>query len=93
MTFKYVILDQYKEKFDLNYENIKTIFNLIKKEGAKDSIIILNSINDKDVRLSLLNLWFGMEKNSFLNYIYLSTLFNTKIIIEKDTSLSPKKKI
>ena len=86
------ILDQYKEKLDLNFENIKTIFNLIKTEGAKVSIIILSSINDKDVRLSLLNLWFGIEKNSFLNYIYLSTLFNVKIIIEKDTSLSLKKK-
>ena len=86
------ILDQYKEKLDFNYENIKTIFNLIKKEGAKVSIIILSSINDKDVRLSLLNLWFGIEKKSFLNYIYLSTLFNIKIIIDKDTSLSLNKK-
>ena len=33
-----------------------------------------------------------MEKNSFLYYIYLSTLFNIKIIIDKDTTLSLKKK-
>ena len=37
-------------------------------------------------------MWFGIEKKSFLYYIYLSTLFNIKIIIDKDTSLSLNKK-
>jgi len=87
------ILDQYQEKLDNNYENIKRIIELIKKNQNILSVILLSSINDKDVRLSLIDFWFNETKsNSLLKYRYLATLFDMKSIIDKDTSLNKVKK-
>ena len=90
-----IVLDQYQEKLDINYKYIKNIIELIKNNNII-SIIIVSSINDKDVRLSLINLWFGGQKNiTFLNYIYLTSLLDNntmKNIIDNDTSLSILKK-
>ena len=87
------IIDQYKEKLDKNYDNIKKIIEIINKNSTLLSIIILSSINDKDVRLSLFDLWLKKDKKeSFLVYIYLTSLFDMKEIINEDKSLSQNKK-
>ena len=90
------ILDQYKEKFDLNYTEVEKIINLINEDENKNtSLLVLSSINDKDVRISLINYWFrkSNESDKFtLIYTYISLLFNLKEIIDEDSSLSDAKK-
>ena len=87
------VLDQYQEKIDKDNENIKRIINLIKGENNKEkvSLILLSSINDRDVRLSLYNFWFKIYKKLFLEYIYIDSFFNMKDIIDNDKSLSKEK--
>ena len=90
------ILDQYKQKLDNDYCNIKEIISLIEKDTNRNaSLLLLSSINDKDVRMSLLELWFGNDKDKkqlTLTYIYIPILLDAKNIIDKDTSLSIQKK-
>ena len=90
------ILDQYKEKLDLSYTKIQKIINLINEDENKyASLLVLSSINDKDVRISLLNYWFGISNErgkNILIYTYIPLLFNLKEIIDEDPSLSEAKK-
>ena len=93
-----LVLDQYKEKYDNNYSHINAIINTINGDQNKENIIrliISSSINNKDVRRSLLELFLGtkspMEKPLF-KYIYIFRLFDFEKIIEEDTSLSQVKK-
>ena len=83
------IFDQYKEKLDPNYNYIKKFQEILQKDG-KDivSIIISSSINDKDVRDSLINQWVYENTNVIIRYIYLNNLIDIKEIIEKDQSLN-----
>ena len=68
-----LILDQYKESYDENYNNIKTIINLISKNKENQmKLIISSSINNKDVRDSLLKSWFKdfFKEKPLFEYIY-----------------------
>ena len=91
-----IILDQYKEKYDKDKKNLQKIINLINADSSnKVRLIISSSINNKDVRNSLLKSWFpeyDIKMSFHLNYIYFDILFDTTIVIENDKSLSDKKK-
>lgn len=90
-----LIIDQYKELYDSNFENIKEIIKII--NYAKNDIIkliISSSINNKDVRNCLLKSWFPhrFKEIPVFIYIYFSTLFDSENIIKEDTTLNEKKK-
>lgn len=90
-----LILDQYKESYDENYNNIKTIINLISKNKENQmKLIISSSINNKDVRDSLLKSWFKdfFKEKPLFEYIYFSELFNSDKLINNDNTLSNQKK-
>ena len=91
-----IILDQYKEKYDNKNKNIKRIIKLINNDKNNNvCIIISSSINNKDVRQSLIKTWFpeyDLEIPFLSNYIYYDFLFNSKLIVEKDDTLSEKKR-
>ena len=91
-----IILDQYKQKYDLKYENIIEIISLINKNKYNNvKLIISSSINNKDVRNSLLSKWFpefDIKISFYLNYVYFDILFDSTSLIENDNSLSDKKK-
>ena len=87
------IFDQYKEKFDPDYYYVKKFKDILKKD--KDDIIFIiisSSINDKDVRNSLINQWVYENTNIIIYYIYINNLIDIKDIIEKDTSLTELQK-
>ena len=66
-----LILDQYKEKFDNNYYYIKKINDILKDDKNNYvRIIISSSINDKDVRISLLNKWLKEKDENIFTYKY-----------------------
>ena len=89
-------MDQYKEKYDNKNKNIKRIIKLINNDKNNNvCIIISSSINNKDVRQSLIKTWFpeyDLEIPFLSNYIYYDFLFNSKLIVEKDDTLSEKKR-
>ena len=88
-----LILDQYKEKLDSNYYYIKKINELLKKDSKNFvNVIISSSINDKDVRNSLLHNWLKEKKNNLFDYKYYHSLIDIKNYIENDNTLSSMKK-
>ena len=68
----YVVLDQYKEKLDVNNSYVKKIHNMLKKIENL-SIIICNSLNEKDFRKSL-ELYLKDPSAFFINYLFISKL-------------------
>ena len=83
------IFDQYKEKFDTDYNYVKKFKNILEKDNDDIIyIIISSSINDKDVRNSLINQWIYEGKNVIIYYTYLNNLIDIREIIEKDESLT-----
>ena len=91
-----IILDQYKELYDKNNENIKKIIDLINKDNSNSvKLIISSSINNKDIRHSLLKTWFHNYNIKILHlfsYNYFYNLFDAKSIIDNDKSLSKDKR-
>lgn len=89
-----MILDQYKEKFDHNYENIKTISDILEADSKNMvSIIISSSINDKDVRNSLIFQWLkDKNSNNIFEYKYYNILINIIQNITSDKTLTEKKR-
>ena len=94
-----LILDQYKEKYDPNYYYINSIVTTIKSEknSKKNSfkLFICSSINNKDVRRAVLEDLFDKgtsKKERLFEYIYINRLFDSKILIDNDTSLTQEKK-
>ena len=88
-----LIFDQYKEKYDKNYKNIKEISELLEKDSDNYvSIIISSSINDKDVRDSLINEWINENENRLFLYSYFINLINIKNNISEDKSLTENQK-
>ena len=73
----YLIIDQYKQKFDKE--------NNLKNLKQKVKIIILSSINDKDVKTNLINSYkkeinqqnfeINFDNDDIINYIYILNLF------------------
>ncbi len=87
------IFDQYKEKFDPKYHYLKKFKDIL--ENDKDDIVyitISSSINDKDVRNSLIAQWVYESTDFIIYYIYINYLIDIKEIIEKDTSLTELQK-
>ena len=91
-----LILDQYKEKFDNNYYYIKKINDILKDDKNNYvRIIISSSINDKDVRISLLNKWLKEKDENIFTYKYYHYMIDVNRflnIIKNDNSLSSLKK-
>lgn len=91
-----LILDQYKEKFDKDYSKIKKLNRILKKDSKNNvHIIISSSINDKDVRSSLLNDWLKEKKKNIFYYNYIHNLIEIKkflSLIQNDNSLTLVKK-
>ena len=84
----YVIIDQYKEKIDPENKNIKQIKNLLKARSTF-SIILCNSLNEKDFRDALQS--YLKEPNiSFINYLFVSRL--AKVSNKKIDKLNPEEK-
>ena len=83
------IFDQYKCKFDPDYKYIKEIKAILEKDEKNIlSIIISSSINDKDVRNSLLSKLLKEDPNLVIEYIYLKSLIDIGEYIKKDSKLS-----
>ena len=94
-----LILDQYKEKYDPNYHYINTIVTNINNEKNSEKntfkLLICSSINNKDVRSAVLEDWFNKgtsERKRLFDYIYIDQLFDSKKLIDNDTSLTQEKK-
>ena len=68
----YIIIDQYKEKFDPGNKIIQEIKNLILSSNSLN-IIVCNSLNEKDFRKAL-QLYLENPENFFLNYLFVSKL-------------------
>ena len=87
-----IILDQYKELYDKDNANIKDIIDLINKDSFNNvKLIISSSINNKDVRNSLLKTWFPIYNQNILllfEYNYFDNLFDSKSIVDNDKKLS-----
>ena len=88
------IFDQYQEKIDSQYKYIKSISKILEEEDEKNniSIIISSSINDKDVRESLLFQWLHKKNNHIFDYDYYGLIINIEEIIKKDNSLTETQK-
>ena len=83
------IFDQYKCKFDPDYKYIKEIKSILEKDEKNIlSIIISSSINDKDVRNSLLSKLLKEDPNLVIEYIYLKSLIDIGEYIKNDSKLS-----
>ena len=83
------IFDQYKCKFDPDYKYIKEIKAILEKDEKNIlSIIISSSINDKDVRYSLLSKLLKEDPNLVIEYIYLKSLIDIGEYIKNDSKLS-----
>ena len=83
------IFDQYKCKFDPDYKYIKEIKAILEKDEKNIlSIIISSSINDKDVRNSLLAKLLKEDPNLVIEYIYLKSLIDIGEYIKNDSKLS-----
>ena len=82
-----IILDQYKEAYDKDNRNIKEIIDLINKDKLNNvHLIISSSINNKDLRNSLLKLWFpnyNKKISNLFNYDYYDYLFDSKLLYKK----------
>ena len=88
-----LIFDQYKEKIDPDYKYIKKIKEILEK-GEKNnvSIILSSSINDKDVRNSLLSQWIEEDSNNIFSYIYFLKLIDITNFIKNDPGLTEVQK-
>ena len=83
------IFDQYKQKIDPNYKNLKNIKDTLEKDSTNIILIIISSsINDKDVRNSLLSQWFKIKQDFQIDYVYLKSLINIKDYIKNDLELT-----
>ena len=81
------IIDQFQEKVDYHYTNIKEIIQLIQNDSLNNvTLLILSSINDKDVRASLIQTWCNikLEKEILFTYIYIFNLIDITRIIKGD---------
>ena len=91
-----IILDQYKEAYDKDNSNIQTIINLINNDTLNNvPLIISSSINNKDIRNSLLKMWFpnyNSKISVLFKYTYFDYLFDSKSYVLKDNDLSKTKK-
>ena len=84
-----LILDQYKEKLDPKYKYIKKISDILEKDTKNIIyIIISSSINDKDVRNSLLYQWLKEKKKNIFDYKYYNLLIKILDYIKKDITLT-----
>ena len=68
----YFVLDQYKQKIDINYEYIKKI-KLKSEENMKFTVIVCSSINEHDFRNSL-DAKLNKKNDFYLNYLYVNKL-------------------
>lgn len=68
----YIVLDQYKEKIDVNNNYIKKIHNML-KNVENLSIIICNSLNETDFRKSL-ELYLNDPSAFIKNYLFIDKL-------------------
>ena len=88
MNKTYIIIDQYKEKFDKKNNIIKDIKNLVFGQD-KFHIILCNSLNEKDFRDALQS--YLKEPNLFfINYLFVSKL--VKVSNKKIDKLNPEEK-
>ena len=69
-----LILDQYKIKYDVNYEKLQILLDQTSKNKIK--VIIISSMNEFDVKESIVKILDGKVKKQkfFLDYIYISSL-------------------
>ena len=77
----YILIDQYKEKIDKNYEMIKKI-EIKTKTSDKFYIIVCSSINEYDFRYSL-NKKLENSNQFFLNYLFINKLYSVDKEIAK----------
>lgn len=77
----YILIDQYKEKIDKNYEMIKKIETKT-KISEKFYIIVCSSINEYDFRYSL-NKKLKNSNEFFLNYLFINKLYSVDKEISK----------
>ena len=77
----YILIDQYKEKIDKNYEMIKKIETKT-KTSDKFYIIVCSSINEYDFRYSL-NKKLENSNQFFLNYLFINKLYSVDKEIAK----------
>ena len=68
----YIILDQYKEKIDPDNKIIKEIKNFTSNK-YNFSVIVCNSLNEKDFRFSL-ELYLKNQENFLLDYLFIAKL-------------------
>ena len=88
-----LIFDQYKEKIDPYNKYIKKIKEILEKDVKNNvSIILSSSINDKDVRNSLLSQWIKAGSNNIFSYTYFLKLIDITNVIENDPNLTEVKK-
>ena len=78
-----IVIDQYKIKYDKDYKKLKELY-LLQKDFIY-SIIFISSINEEDVKSSIISILKG--DNIFINYIYVSKLIE---VTEKDRKLLDK---
>ncbi len=73
------IFDQYKEKLDPNYNYVKKFKTILEKDSDDIIyIIISSSINDKDVRNSLITQWVYENTNFIIYYTYINNRTSKK---------------
>ena len=83
----FIIIDQYKEKIDKDNIIIEEIKNFSKKKNI--SIIICNSLNEKDYRKAL-HLYKTNPNKFFLNYLFINKLVT--ISEEEEAQLNDEEK-
>ena len=76
-----IIFDQYKQKYDEYYTNLKSLLELNQNNGLK--IIISSSINDSDTGLTIKSEWLN-DNSSILHYHLFGTLIDNEIITNRD---------
>ena len=76
-----IIFDQYKQKYDEYYHNLKNLLKLSKNNRLK--IIVSSSINDSDTGLTIKSEWLN-DNSSILHYHIFGTLIDNEIITNKD---------
>ena len=89
------IFDQYQEKLDNDFSELKKIKDLVYNDTFNNiKIIISSSINNKDIREFLIQK-FILKKSVLdllLNYNYFTNIFKLEYIEGLIDQLSPKKK-
>ena len=85
-----IIFDQYKQKYDEYYTNIKKLLELNTNNTLK--IIISSSINDSDTGLTIKSEWLN-ENNTIIHYRLFNSLIDNHIITNKENLSEELKQI